>query len=108
MPAPKPTSAEIDLRAQRIARVISNGGKRSDCLQYAAKEWGISTRSADELIARARVLIRDDWKDVQRDQMMAEILSQYTTLQMEARRTGQLHVALGCIHGAAKLAQLVV
>jgi hypothetical protein len=102
------TAAEMDIRVRHIADLISKGGKRSDCLQYAAAEWGIKTRSADELIARARVLIREDWQEIQRDQMMAEILSQYSSLQLEAREQGQLHVALGCIHGAAKLAQLVV
>ncbi len=107
MAAPMPTAAEYELRVQRIARLIASGGKRTDCLQFAAKEWGIKTRTADELIARARELIKADWMDVQRDQMIADLLSQYSTLQMEARRTGHLNVALGCIHGAARLAQLV-
>lgn len=107
MAAPKSTLAESELRTQRIARLIASGGKRSDCMQFAAKEWGISTRQTDEYLARARELIKDDWKDIQRDQMVADILSQYSSLQMEARRTGQLNVALGCIHGAAKLAQLI-
>lgn len=39
--------------------------------------------------------------------MVAEVLSQYNSLQVEAREKGQLAVALGCIHGAAKVAQLI-
>lgn len=84
------------------------GGKRSDCCLYASENWGVGDRQAERYICRARDIIRADWSDVQRDQMMAEILSQYSSLQLAAREQGQLHVALGCIHGAAKLAQLVV
>jgi hypothetical protein len=107
MAAPMPTAAEYELRVQRIARMIAAGGKRSDCLQFAASTWGIETRTADRLIARARELIKADWKEVHRDQMLAELLSQYSTLQMEARRSGQLNVVLGCIHGMAKLTNLL-
>ena len=107
MAAERPTAATRELRAQRIARLIASGGKRTDCLQFAAKEWGVGTRQADALIANARQIIKDDWKEIQRDQMIADLLSQFSTLQMEARRTGNLNVALGCINGAAKLAQLV-
>ena len=44
---------------------------------------------------------------MERDQMIAEVLSQYNSLQVEAREKGQLAVALGCIHGAAKVAKLI-
>ena len=107
MATPRSTAAESELRTQRLARIIASGGKRSDCLQYAATQWGISTRQTVDYIARACALIKSDWAEIQRDQMIADLLSQYSTLQMEARRTGHLNVALGCIHGAAKLAQLV-
>jgi len=38
--------------------------------------------------------------------MVADLLSQLSTLQMEARRAGQFHIALGAINTAAKLTQL--
>lgn len=101
-------SVELEARAQILAKILIRGGKRSDCVLYAAENWGVGERQAQNYLTRARELIRADWSDVERDQMMAEILSQYSTLQVEAREQGQLHVALGCIHGAAKLAQLVV
>jgi hypothetical protein len=107
MATPRSTVAESELRTQRIARIIASGGKRSDCLRFAAEQWGISTRQTETYIARARDLIKADWAEIHRDQMIADLLSQYSTLQMEARRTGHLNVALGCIHGAARLAQLV-
>ena len=107
MAASRSTAAECEVRVQRLARIIANGGKRSDCLRFAADQWGIRERQAETYIARAREALKADWTDIQRDQMLADLLSQYSTLQMEARRTGHLNVALGCIHGAAKLAQLV-
>ena len=44
---------------------------------------------------------------MERPQMIAELLAQCSTLQMEARRSGQYHIALGAINTAAKLAHLV-
>jgi hypothetical protein len=38
--------------------------------------------------------------------MVADLLAQCSTLQMEARRSGQYHIALGAINTAAKLASL--
>ncbi len=106
MPA-RASAADMEMRAKRLARLLANGGRASDCVQFAAERWGIGERQARHAIARARELLKADWEDVQREQMIAEILSQYSTLQMEARRKGQYAVALGCINGAAKLAQLV-
>jgi hypothetical protein len=53
----------------------------------------------------AREMLKADW-DIERPQMVADLLSQCSTLQMEARRAGQYHIALGAINTAAKLAQL--
>ena len=57
-------------------------------------------------IGESRELLREDW-DMERYEMVSELLSQASTLQMEARKRGQLSVALGCINTAARLAQLV-
>lgn len=105
MAAPRGTRAETELRAQRFARIIANGGRRSDCLRYAAENWGVSDRTCDEYLGMARDQLKADW-DIERPQMIADLLSQCSTLQMEARRAGQYHIALGAINTAAKLAQL--
>tara|TARA_R100001224_G_scaffold84914_1_gene54223 strand:- start:131 stop:304 length:174 start_codon:yes stop_codon:yes gene_type:complete len=54
---------------------------------------------------KAREQIKADW-DIERPQMVADLLAQCSTLQMEARRSGQYHIALGAINTAAKLASL--
>ena len=105
MAAKESTQAEIELRVARSARIIANGGRRSDCLRYAAENWGVSPRTVDSYLGKAREQIKSDW-DIERPQMIADLLSQCSTLQMEARRAGQYHIALGAINTAAKLASL--
>ena len=41
----KGTQAETIVRAQRFARIIANGGRRSDCVRYASENWGVGERS---------------------------------------------------------------
>ena len=40
MAAKGTTKAETEFRAQRFARIIATGGRRSDCIRYAAENWG--------------------------------------------------------------------
>ena len=100
------TQAETIVRAQRFARIIANGGRRSDCVRYASENWGVGDRSVDKYLEIARAELKKDW-DMERPQMIADLLAQCSTLQMEARRSGQYHIALGAINTAAKLAHLV-
>ena len=102
----KGTQAETVVRAQRFARIIANGGRRSDCVRYAAENWGVGERIVDKYLEIARDELKKDW-DMERPQMIADLLAQCSTLQMEARRSGQFHIALGAINTAAKLAHLV-
>ena len=105
MAPPRGTKQESIDRANHFARIIANGGRRSDCVRHAAENWGVGERSCDKYLAMARDKLKADW-DIERPQMVADLLSQCSTLQMEARAAGQLHIALGAINTAAKLAQL--
>ena len=105
MAAKGTTRAETEQRAQRFARIIANGGRRSNCIRYAVENWGVGEAACGRYLAMARDQLRADW-DIERPQMVADLLSQCSTLQMEARRAGQYHIALGAINTAAKLAQL--
>ena len=103
--ATKGTQAETVIRAQKFARIIANGGRRSDCVRFATENWGVGERAVDKYLSLAREQLKADW-DLERPQMVADLLSQCSTLQMEARRAGQYHIALGAISTAAKLASL--
>ena len=101
----KGTQAETVVRSQKFARIIANGGRRSDCVRYASENWGVGERTVDKYLEIARAELKRDW-DIERPQMIADLLAQCSTLQMEARRSGQYHIALGAINTAAKLANL--
>jgi len=101
----KGTKAETIVRSQKFARIIANGGRRSDCVRYASENWGVGERSVAKYLQIARDELKKDW-DMERPQMIADLLAQCSTLQMEARRSGQYHIALGAINTAAKLAHL--
>lgn len=105
--AKKSTKVEVEYRTNRVARLLSNGAVRSEVVQYASNEWGVSARTADDYIARAREVLKADW-DIDRRTFTAELLSQLASLQKEARKNGnQSHVALGCINTMAKIAHIL-
>jgi len=105
MPARGTTIAQTELRINRIARLLANGATRSECVQYAATEWGLKPRQVDNYIQRAREILRADW-EIDRKTFVAELLSQLASLQKEARKSNQPHVALGCINTAARIARV--
>ena len=88
----KSTKIEMDMRINRVARLLANGAVRSEILQYAAKEWEASERTADTYIARARDILRADW-ETDRLTFTAENLAQLATLQNEARKPKNLNPA---------------
>jgi hypothetical protein len=106
MAAKDTTRAEFEMRVRKFAQIIANGGRRSDCVRFAAEKWGVSDRVCSDYLAAARDQLRADW-DLERPQMIADLLSQCSTLQLEARKAKQYHIALGAINTAAKLAKLV-
>jgi hypothetical protein len=99
------TAAEMELRVNRIVRLLCNGGSRSDILQFSANQWGVCQRTTDEYIKRAREVLKDDWS-VDRQAYTAQIMGQLSAIHKEAMRTGNLSVALGCISKAATIAQI--
>ena len=106
MPAKGTTQAETDQRIRQFVQIIANGGRRSDCIRYASEKWGVTDRTVENYLAAARDQLRADW-DLERPQMIADLLSQCSTLQLEARKAKQYHIALGAINTAARLARLV-
>ena len=54
MASPRGTKQETIDRANRFARIIANGGRRSDCIRFAAENWGVGPRSCDQYLALAR------------------------------------------------------
>ena len=74
----KGTQAETIVRSQKFARIIANGGRRSDCVRYASENWGVGERSVDKYLEIAREELKKDW-DMERPQMIADLLAQCST-----------------------------
>jgi hypothetical protein len=102
MKAPAPSTEH---RVAEVPRMIAAGHRRTDVVDFCRQTWGLSPRSADRLLALARQQIRSDW-DIERPQMIADRLSQLSTLQQDARAAGNHAAALGCINAAARIACL--
>ena len=101
----KATQSEKDYRTFKIAAFLARGVPRSEIIKYTAAEWGVKLRQTEQYIADARIILKKDF-DIDRRQFTADILSQLSTLQKEARNSNQLNVALGCINSMAKIAQI--
>ncbi len=57
----KATTAQTKERIRLVKEMLIEPYSRSEILQYSAKEWGIGTRTADELIAKATEEIERDY-----------------------------------------------
>ena len=93
---------EHEFRVNKVAKLLSVGTVRSEISQFATAEWGVTQRSIDRYIQEATVILKQDF-DIDRRQFTAEVLAQYASLAKEARKSGQLTVALGCINSMAKV-----
>ena len=97
---------EQEFRVNKVAKLLSVGTVRSEISQFATAEWDVSQRSIDRYIQEATVILKQDF-DIDRRQFTAEVLAQYASLAKEARKSGQLTVALGCINSMAKVGQVM-
>ena len=54
----KATQLEVVFRVLQVKKAVLEGANRQDILQLASEEWGLSERSGDEYIAKARSEIK--------------------------------------------------
>ena len=98
--------SEHEFRVNKVASLLSVGTVRSEIVRFASSEWGVSSRTVDSYMQDAREILKQDF-DIDRRQFTAEVLAQYASLAKEARKSGQLTVALGCINSMAKVGQVM-
>ena len=97
--------AEKIARVDAIRRMLATGGTRSDCLEFAAREWGIAPRSADSYIAQANQQISEDFA-IERKEYMAQLLSVLHRVMSEGTKTNQMGAVTAAVAQAMKLAKL--
>jgi len=102
----KVTAAERQYRINRLFNLIRNGGTKQDCIRFGVQQWGISESTVETLMIEVRRQLRTDF-ELERSQFAAELMQQCASIQMEARRTGNLNAALGAVNTLARLAQVL-
>ena len=95
-------------KADRIlafVRLISNGAVTSDLVRYASDKWGVGRRQAEVYIAEARQTIIDDI-DMDRKQVIAELMHTSHTIIKSALKNGELNNAIGGMNVLIRLGGL--
>ena len=86
-PAPaekhRPTKGEHDQRIGTIVTMIATGNRYSEIVRYAATQWGVNSRQADNYIARANALILVEAKK-DREARIAESLATLVAVKKRA------------------------
>ena len=73
--------------------------------EYAAKEWGISSRQVDRLRYELFKEVEREYQVERKDALVA-ILDQLTHVYAQSVKTGQLSNALGAINAKVRLLRL--
>ena len=92
-------------RIHTFVRLISNGAVTSELVRYAADRWGIGRRQAEVYIAEARQTIVDDI-DMDRKQVVAELMHTSHTIVKAALKNGELNNAIGGMNVLIRLGGL--
>jgi hypothetical protein len=95
----------LQLRVAAVVALLTHGCHRHDVLNLSVNDWGISVRSADRLLRLDWEEIKTDWQ-IERSDLLAQLFSNLSELQHQARQSGQLGIALACINANAHLADL--
>ncbi len=99
------SSIDKHQRIAAIVRLLSNGAKTSECVQYCTDSWGIGKRQAECYIKAAREIIIDDINQ-DRPVVVAELMSVCRNVIKHGMKTNNLHAVLGAVNQISKLGGL--
>lgn len=99
------TAAETEFRVKAVYGLLCDGKSRGEIVQFAADSWGLKTRMADELIARARDDLAKDC-EIARPAYLAEVLARLRNYEQQAAKRGQLQTAVNCVRLQSELVGL--
>jgi hypothetical protein len=98
----KSTNAEVTFRTNTVYGLLVEGKSRTDIVRFAAENWEVGERQAENYIAKARALIEHDC-ELSRPQFLAEALAGLRSIRGQAERRGQMQVAINAIRLQAEL-----
>ena len=101
-PFSKSTKATVDLRVAEVYGMLSSAASRTEIIQYAADNWDIGSRQADEYIVKARKKLEEDCQ-LSRQEFLAECLQRLRKYEAAAAKRGQMQVAVNSARLQAEL-----
>ena len=100
--AKKGTNVEVDARVNTVYDLLLHAYSRTQIVRYCAEEWDISERQAENYIARARKL-QQEVAEQNRDEWLVAALSRLQDCEREARKRGNLGIAIKAMETQARL-----
>ena len=100
--AGRSTKAEKEFRIKTVYGLLCDGLTRQQIVHFAADNWEISERAADNYIAWAREKIEGDC-NLSRPAFLAEALVRLRNYEQQAAKRGQLQVATNSVRLQAEL-----
>ena len=100
--AKKGTNVEVDGRVNAVYDLLLQAYNRTQIVRHCAEEWDISERQAENYIARARKL-QQEVAEQNRDEWLVAALSRLQDYEREARKRGNLGIAIKAMETQARL-----
>jgi hypothetical protein len=100
--AKKGTNVEVDGRVNAVYDLLLQAYSRTQIVRHCAEEWDISERQAENYIARARKL-QQEVAEQNRDEWLMAALSRLQDCEREARKRGNLGIAIKAMETQARL-----
>ena len=100
--AKKATKAQNLQRMRVVYEMLLSDTPRPDVLQYAAKNWGIATRTTDMLIRKANNLIIEEANRM-RENTLEKHLAQRALIRHKALKDGDKRLAFDVLKDETKL-----
>ena len=100
--AKKGTNVEVDGRVNAVYDLLLQANNRTQIVRHCAEEWDISERQAENYIARARKL-QQEVAEQNRDEWLVAALSRLQDCEREARKRGNLGIAIKAMETQARL-----
>ena len=100
--AKKGTNVEVDGRVNAVYDLLLQAYNRTQIVRHCAEKWDISERQAENYIARARKL-QQEVAEQNRDEWLMAALSRLQDCEREARKRGNLGIAIKAMETQARL-----
>ena len=98
----KASSHEQDLRLSKVYEQLVQGMPTRAILRYASEKWGVSTRTGEYLIAKARQQLLLTLEAERNESLALELATRNELLRL-ALEAGKLQTALAIADSRAKL-----